>query len=193
MEPILSKELVDNVLRKMMLAFQYKPSTQNEYNELFSLYYNSFNESKITEKQLLDVAGRIIFTWEPNFGKKFPSVKKIIDLAGISASSIAEKAHSVIRGKIMKVGGYEPVDLGKEHRHFVAMESIRKMGGWFAICQKGVEEWSRNKPRFIHEFEELYYTTDVPEKPLLGGSDLRNQEFLAEYNKNQIENKKDQQ
>ena len=189
MEPVLSKETVDNILRRLMLAFQYKPSTENEYKEMLSLYYNSLSKSGVSEKKLIDVAGNMVFTWKPEFGRKFPSVKEIVDKAGVSPISIAEKAHGVIKNKIMTVGGYEPLSLGFDHRHFVAMEVIRKMGGWFAVCQQGPEVWENNKNRFKEKFEQLYYEKEIPKKPLLGQSDLRNQEFLSEYNKNQIENK----
>ena len=188
MVTILSKEVLDNVLRRLMLAFQYKPTSQNEYNETFNLYYNSLKESGITEKQLLDVSGKLVFTWKPEYGRKFPTVKEFVDLAGVSAQSIAKVAHGALKIKIMKVGGYECLDLGKEHKHFVAMEAVRKMGGWFVICQKGVEEWERNKARFCTEFENLYYSGKVPKRPLLCGSDLRNTEFLENYNSKQIEN-----
>lgn len=179
------------VMKKMMLCFQYKPQTADEAKELFETYYNALSKSEITDEQFSNVAGRMVLSWSPQFGRKFPSVKELSDLAGVSAQSIAEKAHRALKIKILKVGGYSCLDLGKEHKHFVAMEAIRRLGGWFAICQQGVEQWEKNKKRFCTEFEDLYYSGKVPQKPLLCGSDLRNQEFLARYNKNQIENKKD--
>jgi hypothetical protein len=175
------------IMKKMMICFQYKPQTQEEAKELFETYYQSLSKLKVTKDQFANVAGRLVLSWKPEFGRKFPAVSEITDLIGVSAQSIAETAHSVLKSKIMTIGGYDVLDLGKEHRHFVAMEAVRKMGGWFAVCQNGVEQWERNKKRFCTEFENIYYSGNVPKKPLLCGSDLRNQEYLAKYNSNQIE------
>ena len=134
-----------DVMKKMMLCFQYKPQTAEEAKDLFETYYQALSKSEITEEQFSNVAGRMVLSWKPEYGRKFPSVKEIIDLAGVSTSSIAKKAHRALKIKIMKVGGYDCLDLGKEYRHFVAMEAVRKMGGWFAVCQNGVEQWEKNK------------------------------------------------
>jgi len=177
------------VMKKMMISFQYKPQTAEEAKDLFDTYYKSLSKLNVTDEQFSNVAGRLVLSWKPSFGRKFPVLSEISDLIGVSAHSIAEKAHRALKIKILKVGGYDCLDLGKEHKHFVAMEAVRKLGGWYAICQQGIEQWEKNKKRFCTEFEDLYYSGSVPKKPLLCGSDLRNQEFLAKYNKNQIGNK----
>lgn len=174
----------------MMICFQYKPQTAEEAKDLFETYYQALSKSEITDEQFANVAGRLVLSWKPDFGRKFPSVKEISDLSGVSAQAIAEMAHRALKSKIMSVGGYGCLDLGKEHKHFVAMDAVRKLGGWFAVCQQGIEQWEKNKKRFCAEFEDIYYSGKVTKRPLLCGSDLRNQEFLAEYNKNQIEGKK---
>lgn len=170
-----------------MICYQYKPQNENEAKELIESYYKALSKIEINDELFAKTSARLLYSWKPEFGVKFPPLSDFVDLAGVSPSSIAEKAHRVLKNKILKVGGYEPLDLGKEHKHFVAMEAIRKMGGWFAVCQQGVEQWEKNKKRFSELFEDLYYEK-VPHKPLLCGSDLKNQEFLAKYNKNQIDN-----
>jgi hypothetical protein len=171
-----------------MLSFQYHLPSAKDASELIDTYFQSFKAAKMNNEHLVKAAGRLVFSWKPEYGRKFPTVKEFIDITGVSPSSIAKKAHTYLKIQIMKVGGYECLDLGKEHRHLVAMEAIRKMGGWFVVCQNGLQEFDRNKDRFCKEFEDLYYQTDIPIKPLLCGSDARNVEFLLEYNSNQIEN-----
>lgn len=174
--------------KALAIAVGYSFENKEDRVAALRIYYSTLESNGFTDEEWHKCVERMITTFKPQYGVKFPPVKDFLDMSGLSVLSISEKAHRYVKNKIMTVGGYMPISFGKEHRHFVAMESIRRMGGWFAICQKGVQEWDNNKSRFVKIYEELFYDMEVPQKPLLGASDKKNQEFLAEYNGNQIEN-----
>lgn len=176
-----------NIMSRLMISIQYKPQNQNEAELLIDSYFKSFESSGMTEENLIKVAGILITSWAPSFGRKFPSVKEFLDIGKVSVSTIANKAHTALRWKIMHEGSNMPISLGVEHRHFVAMECIRRMGGWVVVAQQGVESWNKNESRFCGMYEGIFYDDDISKKPLLGTSDRKNAEFLANYNTNQIE------
>lgn len=171
-----------------MISFQYKPQTAEEVRDLFDTYYQSLSKSEITDKQFTDVAGRIVLSWKPDFGRKFPSVKEFVDIAGVSASVIAEKAYNGIRGQIIEHGYNGQLFLSKSpaHRHHVAFKVISIMGGWVAITTAGVKKYNERKDEFIKLYQDFYYKEVPRVEYLLGSSDLSNERFLANYNSNQI-------
>lgn len=175
-----------NIMSRLMISIQYKPQNQNEAELLIDSYFKSFEASGMTEENLIKVAGILITSWSPSFGRKFPSVKEFLDIGKVSVSSTAKKAHSAVKWKIMNEGSNMPISLGSQHRHFVAMECLRRMGGWVVVAQQGIQSWDKNESRFCKLYEEIFNDTDIPNKPLLGSSDARNTEFLATYNTNQI-------
>jgi len=177
----------ESAFKALCISVGYQFEDEQTRIETLRVYFEMLSKNHFTDEGWNNTVNKLILSWKPEYGRKFPTVKEVLDVAGVSPSSIAEKAHKAIKSRIFKCSPYEPQDFGKEHRHFVAMEVIRIMGGWFTVCQSGPEKWEKNKVRFLKEFEDIYYRTDIPKKPLLGQSDKVNQEFLAEYNKNQIE------
>ena len=176
-----------NIMARLMISIQYKPQNQSEAELLIDSYFKSFEASGMTNENLIKVAGILITSWNPSFGRKFPSVKEFLDIGKVSVSSTAKKAHSAVKWKIINEGANMPISLGVEHRHFVAMECIRRMGGWSVVAQQGVESWNKNENRFCKLYEDIFNDSDIPKKPLLGSSDARNAEFLENYNTSQIE------
>ena len=159
-----------------MICFQYKPEKIEDAKKMIDTYFSALNESKITDDQMIFVSGKLLLTWTPSFGRKFPTVKEFLDISGLSASSIAEKAHKAIKNAILRVGAYEVLFLGNEHRHAVAHECIRQMGGWPKVCQSGLQDWDKQKERFCKIFEEKYYEK-IENKPVLCLSDNKNIEY----------------
>ena len=180
----------EKILSKMMISFQYRPQTQQEAKELIETYFKSFSKIGIDDTILSNVAERLIYTWKPQFGVKFPPVKDFIDIAGVSASSIGEKAFKAIESRIKTLGNYHPLELGEkpeaEHKRSVTFEVIRLMGGWVTIATSGATVWEKRKGEFLSLFEGLYYK-DIPVTDyLLGSSNIQNDKVIAKYNKNQI-------
>lgn len=180
------------IMVKLMTSFQYKPQSKEEAKDLIDTYFKSFSKMGITDEILKNVAQRLILSWRPSYGVKFPFVKDFIDLAGVSASSIAERAFKGIRSRISETGNYKPLTLGEkpeaEHKRSVAFAVINHMGGWSSIGKSGIKVWDKREKEFLDLYEGFYYK-EVPKIDyLLGNSNLNNQEFLEKYNTNQIEN-----
>jgi len=150
--------------------------SDEEMQDVLKVYYKTLCDEKMNDDIFNETVQKLIRTWTPEFGKKFPTIKDLLNTAGLSVESISEKAHGAIRKAIMAVGAYEPLSLGKEHRHAVAHETIRRMGGWPTVCQNGIQEWDRNKERFLRIYSELYFQK-VENKHLLCLSDNKNIEY----------------
>ena len=45
------------IMKKMMISFQYKPQTAEEAKDLFETYYQSLSKLKVTDEQFTNVAG----------------------------------------------------------------------------------------------------------------------------------------
>ena len=148
------------------------------------LYYTTLKDSGYTDELWTKNINRMIQTFRPSYGVNFPLLKDFLDMGGMSVSVKSKIAHKFTYGQIRDIGYNAPPMFKNKHSHNVAKECIRKMGGWRSICEDGVKIWNEREQEFIGLYEKLYFE-EPSEKPLLGSSDLRNQEFLTEYNKNQ--------
>jgi hypothetical protein len=179
--------------RALCVAVGYStPKSDEQF--MLKVYYRKLKEKGFNDDLWVKTINRLIDCWKPEYGVEFPSVAEVLSLSGMSVSSIAKSAHKALEWKIKNVGYDGSFVLSKdgktEHKHYVAMEAVRRMGGWQNVASQGPYEWAKNLNRFCDIYEELFYSDNIPQKPLLGFSDLKRSEFLAEYNKNQIENNK---
>ena len=172
--------------KALAISLGCKFDKEDEISRL-RVYYNILKENGYTDEMWEKSINRMIQTFEPKFGKFYPSTKDFLDMGGMSVSERAKKAHRFPKEEIKNRGYTLPPRFKNKHSHNVAKECIRRLGGWCAVCQDSLMEWDRKLDEFVKLYEELYFG-EQSEKPLLGHSDLKNQEFLAEYNKNQIEN-----
>jgi hypothetical protein len=190
---LLNFDLCKTIISKMMISMQYKPQTAKEAEELIETYYKSFAKCGMDDKLMKSTAETLVLSYKPQYGRKFPAVVDFLDIAGLSASVIAENAFKGIRNRIKEYGMYRTLQLSEnaQHRHHVAFKIIELMGGWMHIAGSGVRVWDEKKDHFKEMYESFYHK-DVPEvEYLLGSSTEENKRFLAEYNKNQIENRKE--
>jgi hypothetical protein len=176
---MIDKIKFDAGFKALCKSFVFRFKNSQEEQETLRVYHHSLSKY-MTDEDWRKSINKLILTWIPEFGRSFPTVKDFLDAVGLSPEEIAKKAHAVLKIKILKYGGYEAITLGSEHRHYVAMEAVRRMGGWFNVAQSGIESWERNKERFCREYVDLYFSDAIPKTPLLGGSDLVNQRFLEQ-------------
>lgn len=177
----------DAGFKALCLAVGHKFDSEIERVETLRVYYQTLSKNGFNDQVWEKTINKMILNWKPSYNDRFPTVRDFLDVNGMSASAIAEKAHKGIKDRITSVGSSCSHSLGIGHKFDVAHEVIREMGGWVLISQNP-SEWDRRKPLFVKTFERLYYE-DVPKnKPLLGSSIEDSQRFLAKYNNNQIEN-----
>ena len=172
--------------RAIALAVGHKFENGEDIAKL-RLYYNTLKENGYTDEMWETAVNRMIQTFKPQYGNTYPILKAFLDIGGMSVSERAKRAHKYTYSQIKDMGYTCPPEFKNCHSHNVAKECIRSFGGWYAICQNGLHEWDKTLSKYIETFEKLYFK-EPSQQPLLGHSDLRNQEFLAKYNKNQIGN-----
>ena len=187
----MDKKKFDAGFRALCIAVGFQLDPEQESFTL-QVYYRKLQEKGFTDEIWGKTVNRMIDTWRPQYGVKFPPVAEFLDAAGVSAKSYAIKAFEATQRLIRDKGYNQAISFGRQYKHLVAHETIRKMGGWVSIAGAGVVKFRQRESEFIELYEKIFYEdNELKVTPLLGASDSANKDFLENYNKNQIEGKSD--
>lgn len=182
MESFLNKNIFDKIFRRLMLAFQFKPTTENEYNEMFALYFNTFSRHKLTDQQIINVGAKLIMNWKPEYGRKFPTVSDFLSLEGALPSQVAKKALKWLKKKKIKTGPYRPLEIknNNDRKSLLIIQTVHELGGWINYCSLMYDEEKKFDIQFLETYERNYYDDKcIHDKHyLLGLSDMKNNELL---------------